>query len=806
MYGYTIIYLKYIIMNFNRSIPVFVPVANMLFQITDSVPVGVLLTLSAVQDLEIDDKCKCIGDPDQNSALLYVINTPSTLDVFLSYAIQDYNIANICEIILACSPQMHLSKSICAIKLAQHVQIANEMYIWGELEKKIEYSYYQLNKRMWPVKKQSNIDWQTMANKLGIVDKVYPNEAKMNKPVKKFDELNKLDKAEKKAGESDDESDDECVINHAVENKKVNDSDTNIECDSDSDDELVPLVDDKIRHAKRAEKMLALTMNSNYTVYGIPDILQFEITSGLNMLSVVKIYDALIAIAQEKTAVMFLCHLMVSRKFFHLVVKNAEMLKRIKICMKKHIRVHPLIKYVMNYSFYMMGKEERLHGKNIAKDNRSIMTAEQFRELPIFGGCLEDSPYFSEVFNAKYPLMKSLPLYVQGPRKFVSHDEFITRLNTTSGNMLKNINLSQHSAILTGSSISPCIVTNPLEDNFDNFASYVEHYYPSYTSIDELLKKYETEKQKLWEAITKLFSHNPAGIDNIKKVYNEDDEFILSLVKIELPAGNDELKESRTSLMQLFEEVIYMESKLSDLDVAIIADTREQYDEHVQQLFKEIKNQIILDQGDTYETRVYLFKQPLKYGFKWVLKGPGAKRPIDFFHVGCAPHTLVNRFHLNIVRFWWDGVQLKGFASAVCAGLTGVNQWYKWFSTNKNPMDIVLKNVQRGYTTLLNMREIGILTQYIEQVDKYKYLASIFDCGLVSTQHEVFDKCGGIWYYFSNNIKKYKKHINSALYYPMHSNVLIKRIGCELNNIKHGGLIAMPKVYAFDYIIDDLLD
>jgi hypothetical protein len=239
-----------------------------------------------------------------------------------------------------------------------------------------------------------------------------------------------------------------------------------------------------------------------------------------------------------------------------------------------------------------------------------------------------------------------------------------------------------------------------------------------------------------------------------------------------------------------------MENKLADLDIAITAHSTAEYDRHVLNIFEKIRNNLP-DGAD-----IYLHKQSLKTGTKWVLKGSGARRPIDFFRIWTPANILLHRFHLNIVKFWYDGKRIKALCSGVCAALTGVNQWYKWFSNNKDPMSIVLKNMQRGYTTLLNEKEIEALKIYITEVNQYKHIANNFIIGKIHQHHSIFGHEGGIRYEFPLLVNT-RCHINDSQYWE-EPDYNLPHLNCTLKVSQYGKLI-MPNIHMFETIIKDAL-
>ena len=281
----------------------------------------------------------------------------------------------------------------------------------------------------------------------------------------------------------------------------VEDMDFNSDSECEIDVKLLKNIHDKHRYTKRDERMRKLMMESNYGTYSVPDIERIENETLFTKTNVLSIYYAAIILGHEKLAVLYISMLLVSRKYYHLVIKSPHLMNAIKTVMRSNLRIHTFIKYCMKYSFFMMMKEERMFGRKIKSNNRSIMSGDEFRALPIFDCELEKSPYFTEIYTHKNsPLRLNIRMYLHGKRRFTERKEFIWRLGVISGNMLNGINLSEHDAYLTGSSLVPCVVTNPLEDNFEqctnSFESYVEYYYPSYKSINMYRVLFETAKKK----------------------------------------------------------------------------------------------------------------------------------------------------------------------------------------------------------------------------------------------------------------------------------------------------------------------
>lgn len=739
-----------------------------------------------------------------SNATFSTIENYMFVDMAIGYIAKDLDIVQLCTLINHMSHVISVSKDTVTKILKKHIEnVGTDTYVWNQLSNKTEYSYYQFQKRNWPVKKENNIDWQTIAKKIGLVEKIYPGEAAKAAERKDVNENKKNKENKQKQPASPKNLKKE--LNRLNEQEEEFDAGSDLEDDDDVD--LLALLNDKAKHVRRDEKLRKLRAESNYATYGIPDVKEINSMIGFTKDDVLSIYDACVDIGHSELAVLYACRLFVSRKYFHLALKNPPFMNRINDMMKDNRRVYTLVKYVMSYSFYMLHKEERLLGRKITKNNRSIMDEDEFRALPIFDGELEESPYCTEIYhnNKQKNLREQLMMYLGGERKFTDKKEFRRRLSILSGNMLDDIDLSEHEAFLTGSSLVPCIVTNPLEENFsdhDNpFATFLENYYPSYDSLKSYREKVETSFNKLIDLFNTMSEKIPYLIpDEYNKI--KDCQRLLEYIDTlnqqwKFP---QEIQTAVDVVSNTYTELLYMEKKLADLDIAIVATSREDYDKKVFAIFEKIKANLVGKENN----HVYLYKQPLKYGFKWVLKGPGAQRPIDFFKIFVPVHVLLFRFHLNIVRFWWDGKKIRGLSSAVAAALSGVNQWYRWFSNNKDPMDIALKNMERGYTLLLNVRECAVLKVYVAEVDKYKHLINVITVGKIHRHNTLFGHEGGIRYQLPDMIFVCDKY-NDVVQHWENPSYTLKRVGCSLETNSYGKIIS-PKIYAFEAIIRDLMD
>jgi hypothetical protein len=520
--------------------------------------------------------------------------------------------------------------------------------------------------------------------------------------------------------------------------------------------------------AKYQEWLVNAKSISNIGVYTIPDFktLNEEYTTRI----IEKICSIFMLFERDDLIILCICTLMTTRKYYHTVMHSVFILNLLNSLMKKHVLLYKIIKYTLSYSIYMMVKEECLLGKDIKNDSRCILTGDVLRALPIF---TENEPYMVDIDTSSKNII--LHLHKARKRRITTKKEFKDRLSLIMGGMLDGIDLKKYDAALTGSIIVPCVAVSPLEDNYKegDFLSFANDYYPPLSTIEPLWSRYEElEKKRRYY------------MDTLPQVeYMEEEEKHLQFLKC-MPVTHRNMDE------EIYISYYNAEKKTADADIGIHAPTMMEYTRKVFSIYKEIENNLRIRLKRHPEIR--LCKQPLVYGYKWILRGKDTIRSIDFFKINISMPSLMTRFHYPIVKFWWDGIELRGLISGACAAITGVNLFYKHFNNGKDPIQIALKYLKRGYTTLLNNNEIDALERYVSIIPMYRYLSNNVLVGRISSRHILF----------SNGL--HMQHDNTI--YP-HTRTIFRsqRLGTKFvfsDNV----YVSRPKTHALEAIINDLMD
>ena len=110
-----------------------------------------------------------------------------------------------------------------------------------------------------------------------------------------------------------------------------------------------------------------------------------------------------------------------------------------------------------------------------------------------------------------------------------------------------------------------------------------------------------------------------------------------------------------------------------------------------------------------------------KINFKFRLSSPYLSHCFEFFQTKFPEFfSTVSRFHLPIVRSYYDGNNIYITPSCISACMTLLNFDYKYFAGSRDPIEIINKYRMRGFGTILNDHEIIRLIEYSDLIPKWK--------------------------------------------------------------------------------------
>jgi len=115
-----------------------------------------------------------------------------------------------------------------------------------------------------------------------------------------------------------------------------------------------------------------------------------------------------------------------------------------------------------------------------------------------------------------------------------------------------------------------------------------------------------------------------------------------------------------------------------------------------------------------------------KVNHKFKINSSYLPHSFEFFQIKYPEFfSTVSRFHLPIVRSYYDGSDVYITPSCISACMTMLNIDYKYFAGSKDPIEIINKYRMRGFGTILNDKEIIRLIEYSSLVPKWKQLYSL---------------------------------------------------------------------------------
>ncbi len=258
--------------------------------------------------------------------------------------------------------------------------------------------------------------------------------------------------------------------------------------------------------------------------------------------------------------------------------------------------------------------------------------------------CEYESEWWYLPMPAKKALHSYCPAMIQGKREIVSFDTFKSRLSIFTDGALDDIDYRSCNAYLTGSTMLACLAITPLETNIIGNGFTLREFF-----------------EFMYPSYNSLVDDEQENIDN-----------------------------------------------LTDIDIAIICTTLEEFDNYVEKLYQQFlvkypdaKKTIVIK---SFDTDALSGKAPPKY-YKYKISSPFMTREIDAYPVFVTIEQLISKFHFPCVKSWYDGHSVKMFISCLSALLSGINSTYNWFSTSEKHVDLVLKYMGRGYTTCLSCIE-----------------------------------------------------------------------------------------------------
>lgn len=458
-----------------------------------------------------------------------------------------------------------------------------------------------------------------------------------------------------------------------------------------------------------------------------------------------KLIRCLISLQNRKLALYTIARCLVSPYTCH-IVKEPDIAKFLcDVFDGEDDKARDLAIYALNYAMYVLRHEEITSQDAIRNTHRYIFTLAEAHAMPQIrvsnletkGIHVDRHPYLpilkGENKNA-VTLAQLMPFALLGERKILDMQGFQHRFKLVSNSLFDGIDMKSFNCCVTGSILSPCVATSPLEANFRGdklyakknwlqtfnwnysgsdleFMAFLEYYYPGYGS----LSKEDREKATAKIEDDKLFQHCLPPVTD----------------KTAAPAAYN---------------------VLSDIDLAIYTNDRAVFDSNVMQIYIRMR----LNAKNKRLGTLHIRKILTISNYRYCIYGTATSRPIEIFMSDRHPAKLVRDFHFPNVRMYYDSHDVYITRSCFSALATGIGDNYKWFSSNKIPADTLLKTVQRGFTIPLSDNERTTLCRYLAMSDRWRIdTANLFG----------FVTCDNSFYMSSDGIRKGLSNIAATVMY-----------------------------------------
>lgn len=466
-----------------------------------------------------------------------------------------------------------------------------------------------------------------------------------------------------------------------------------------------------------------------------------------------------------------LINVVVSKEYCHQILNNPKILEIFIKLINPYVNEN-VFRKMIGYAWISLYLEETIKKSYTDINSRFVFTCDSASKLPVFQFSLyklKDSPYFPFLVNDK--LFTEYNVYGVDNYTFTNYDSvgtidkelikntygvanletFKKRMNVfLTGNKATDIfkYTNFDNIAISGSIIAACLPNyNPLILNVGcDFEAYVNEYYSSADldimcnikdTFEYIDKAYELN-DSLNKACQELNPENISRIEpdkkanifiNLKKI----DEFIRDL-KLNCSRENfkDKLAENKAKIYQ-----VYVDYKINEHKKYFEEDLEKFKDPKYTSFFKilpieEFKIHIrdFFELDDELVPAKFMIAENLKFKFKV----SGLKRSFEIFQIKYPNFfSTVHKFHLPCVRAYYDGTQVQILPSCITACMLLTNIDYKYFAGTKDPIEVINKYRQRGFTTILNDKERIKMIKYSFDVEKWKELYELKSLGKKET-------------------------------------------------------------------------
>jgi hypothetical protein len=429
---------------------------------------------------------------------------------------------------------------------------------------------------------------------------------------------------------------------------------------------------------------------------------------------------------------------LISKKYCHLILKNNNILKYIKNNINQYSNAY-------SYAWLMMYIEEGILKSMIKETDRCVFTLDQANNLPITDRT--KNMYLPMMVEKKYiNVFGGYISFRKEPIMLSSLNQFKTRLNIFSNNHNIDIfkNLDWSNIAITGSVIPATCRIDPMEiDGIYSPKIFFNTYYND-SDIDVMI---DIPEQTLF-------------IDKINYFVS----IINNNIREKFPNESVDVENHKTCMLYINKNNHINENITLDFAYELYCKLKEKEIKYTEEKYKIINKICSIDQFryiiyKENETKEDNYNENIKYH----VSSPFLRRKFEIFRIKYNFLSTVSRFHLPCVRGYYNGKDVYLLPSAISSLLTNICMDYKYFAGIRSPFEIILKYNFRGYSILLNKKEIIKIAEYIKNSDKW---SKLYNCNNIKV-----NLING--YYTSPFVFLNSEHINYENYrYPIQNDLI----------------------------------
>lgn len=456
------------------------------------------------------------------------------------------------------------------------------------------------------------------------------------------------------------------------------------------------------------------------------------------------------------------CNLLSSRTHCHLVLNNPDLLA-LQDIQDMFNKYEIIFKYLISYAWISFNMEE--YSNNILDDNKCILSSLAVQQLPIYPFTFQDinqNPYSSILLDKNAVKMEnnclSLPM-INDYKKyygFADNNEIEKRIKLFihghNSNTVLNC-IDWDNSVITGSIIAACVQKcNPLlkiynnENDKDNITDkeYLDYFKKYYGDSDvDILCKANTNQEFVkivYDMYTKLLNTRNFEYINCSAIHTSSMIITPHIIKHHLmeiiqyhndPNLNVNYIKSNLEKFKRFFYTKYYVPWVSECN-------RNLRDLKYENIYKNYVNPISMSKFNLfYSENVYDIQQEndcekvvkinninvakLNNNIRYKLSFPetsGVKQLEIFKTRNNNFMSTIAKFHLAMVRGYWNGKHIMCMPSCVSSTMIGISTNCKYFSSTKDPIHIINKYRNRGFGVVLNDNEKIHMIYYNSQYFK----------------------------------------------------------------------------------------